>query len=65
MLNKFFTAHDNRETSDKQKFRSNFKSGRIDRNRTRQPDSTRLQRIIEQDVDMAGSSSQTDTHIRQ
>ncbi|EFX66035.1 hypothetical protein DAPPUDRAFT_332592 [Daphnia pulex] len=56
--------HDTRETSDKQKFRPSFKSGRIDRNRSRPVDSSKLQRIIEQDVDMAGSSSHGDSHPR-
>ena len=57
--------HDSRETSEKQKFRQNFKSGRIDRNRPRPVDNSKLQRIIEQDVDMAGSSSHGDSHHRQ
>lgn len=56
--------HDSREGQDKPKYRPNFKNGRIDRNRSRQTDTTRLQRIIEQDVDMAGSSSSADTHPR-
>ncbi|EFX66242.1 hypothetical protein DAPPUDRAFT_302769 [Daphnia pulex] len=56
--------HDTHNTSDKQKFRPSFKSGRIDRNRSRPVDSFKLQRIIEQDVDMAGSSSHIDSHLR-
>ena len=60
-----FVDHDTHETSDKQKFRPSFKSGRIDRNRSRPVDSSKLQRIIEQDVDMAGSSSSHgDSHLR-
>lgn len=61
----FLLDHDNREATEKQKFRPNFKSGRIVRNRTRQADPSRLQRIVEQDVDMAGTSSHTDSNLRQ
>ena len=60
-----FTDHNTRDTSEKQKFRPSFKSGRIDRNRSRPVDNSKLQRIIEQDVDMAGSSSHGDHHPRQ
>ncbi|KAI9557098.1 hypothetical protein GHT06_016896 [Daphnia sinensis] len=62
---KVYYNHDNRDASEKQKFRSSFKSGRIDRNRSRPVENTRLQRIIEQqDIDMAGSSSHGDSHSR-
>ena len=54
-----------REASEKQTFKLSSKSGRIDRNRCKPVDSSKLQRIIEQDTDMAENSKHGDTHLRQ
>lgn len=50
--------HDNRDSGGRQNPRATVKSGRIDRHRSRPLNPGRMQLITEQDVDMAGSSSQ-------
>lgn len=57
-------GHDNRDGIRKQNFRG--RGGRIEQHhRPKLLDSGRLQRIIEQDVDMGGSSNQLNTDSRQ
>lgn len=60
-----YFSHDNRDGIRKQNFRG--RGGRIEQhhNRPKLLDSGRLQRIIEQDVEMGGSSNQTNVDSRQ